>query len=435
MSKRIPLLVAVTALTLWLGSFVINNLLAASLIAYGGDAASRAAAVARAPSNPHALAAQGKFLLYRADSPEPAAGIEWLERAAQLTPRDYRFRLELARAYETNGQAAQAEQAFKRAIELAPRYFEPHWALANYYLRSNASEPALDELRQALQLSGETVGQTDGWAALNAYDAVRQTLGMNLAALERIAPPDAIAQAYLVKYLAEHEALEPALAKWRALTPGASAREKGSLREMSFGLLSATQSAGRFSDARAVWQRWLAVEGPATEDLQANLIANPGFEREPVFARFPELADGFDWRMRPHAEVRARRDDAQAHTGAYSLRLTLATLMHSEFQQVAQLIALAPQKQYRLRCFVKTQNAPERAPYLEITDAQQPQLYALRLPLPAGTNDWRELSLMFTTPADTRGGRLTVRVPQLLEPRAGEIWLDDFSLEVIEAAQ
>lgn len=429
MSKRLPLLILVIALVWLQGSFIIKNLLATSLIAYGEQAASRDWAVAYAPYNAAVRAARGKYLLYRAESPNLAEGIAELERATNASPFDYRYWLELGRAYETNQQTAQAEQALKRAQTLAPRYFETHWALANFYLRSGRTDEALRAFRQALELSGETAGLTDARAALNAYDAIAQALGMNLNALRQVAPPDVRAQAYLAKYLAEHQALDPALDVWRALEANLSSNIKN-CRPAVFGLLAALQAAGRFGDARGVWQSFLQAEGRAAALSNNNLLNNAGFEHAPVFEDFPDLTDGFDWRLRPHPEVQARRDDLLAHSGRYALRLSFAIGMKSEFAHVSQLVAAGPQQIYRLRYFVKTNKLSDPAPYIELTDAQQPGLFSIRSALPTGTNDWREQTLMFTTPMDTRGLRLTIRAPQTLAANNAEVWLDDFKLEL-----
>lgn len=435
MSKRLPLLIAVIALAWLNGSFISKNLIATSLVAYGEEAASRDLAVAYAPHHPAVRAARGKYLLYRADPLNPTEGIAELERAAAVSPFDYRYWLELGRAYETNNQTAQAEQSLNRAQSHAPRYFETHWALANFYLRSGRTDEALRVFRQALALSGEVVNQTDPVAALNAYEAIAQALGMNLKALRQVAPPDVRAQVYLAKYLAEHQALDPALETWRKLKPNLSINVQ-SCRPAIFGLLAATRAAGRFTDARAIWQSFLQAEGRTTASADNNLLNNAGFEHPPVFEDFPDLTDGFDWRLRPHSEVQARRDDLLAHNGRYALRLSFAIRMKSEFQHVTQLVAAGPQQIYRLRYFVKTSKVSDPAPFIEITDAQQPGLFSIRSALPTGTHDWREQTLMFTTPADTHGLRLTIRAPQTLAVNSGfnaEVWLDDFSLELNNA--
>ncbi len=422
MSKRLPLLIAVLALALWLGSFIVKQFIATSLIAFGNEMESRALAAAYAPANPQVLAARGKYLLYRADASQPAEGLAELERAVKASPFDYRFWLELGRGYESDNQTAQAERAYQQARTLAPRYFETHWAVANFYLRTARAEEALRAFRTALELSGEKAGETDARAARNAYEAVAQGLGMNLAALRQIAPPDARAQAYLAKYLAEHQALDAALELWRAL-PASSLPER---RDLLSSLLTAAQGSGRFQDARDLWRAF--VLGTGAPDWPApNLIYNSGFERE--FINDPA---GFDWQAAAHTEVFARRDDAQAHAGRYVWRMTFAAQMKSELFGPTQLLVVEPNKQYRLRFFAKTTKVPDRAPFIELTDAERPQLFAVRAPVPTGTQDWREVALTFTTPVETRALRLTIHAPRLFEVNTGniaEVWLDDFSLE------
>ncbi|MBI1763563.1 MAG: hypothetical protein HYR56_19230 [Acidobacteria bacterium] len=423
MHRRLLLLIIVLAPALFCGAFIIRQFLATSLIISGNEGSSRLIAAAYAPSNPYALAAYGKFLLYDAEAPQPATGLLELESAVKASPFDYRFWLILARGYESDNQIAQAERAYQQAQTLAPRYFETHWTLANFYLRSARTGEALREFRVALELSGETAGETDARATLNAYEAVAQGLGMNLAVLRQIAPPDARAQAYLAKYLAEHQALDPALEIWRGLPPNAP-RER---RDILSSLLAAAQANGRFQAARELWRTFMLSTG--TPDWTApNLIYNSGFERE--FITDPA---GFDWQPAAHAEVFLRRDDAQAHAGRYVWRMTFAAQMKSELFGPAQLLVVEPNTQYRLRFFAKTTKAPDNAPFIELTDAVRPQLFAVRAPVPTGTQDWREIALTFTTPAETRALRLTIRAPQLTEVNTGhiaEVWLDDFSLEI-----
>jgi tetratricopeptide (TPR) repeat protein len=424
MYKRLSLFITALTLALFSGIFIIKQLLATSLIAFGNEAESRALAVHYAPSNPQVLTARGKYLLYRAETPQPAEGLAALEGAVKASPFDYRFWLELARGYESSNQTAQAERAYQQAQRLAPLYFDTHWAAANFYLRTARVNEALREFRRALELSGETSDTTDARAALNAYAAVAQGLGMNLEALRQIAPPDAQAQAYLAKYLAEHQALDPALEIWRNL-PAYAQPER---RDLLSSLLTAAQTNGRFQEARELWRS--TVLGNGAPDWDAlNLVYNGGFERE--FITHPT---GFDWQPTSHTEVFLRRDDTQAYTGRYVWRMTFASQMKSELNGPTQLLVVEPNKAYRLRFFAKTTKVPDNAPFIELTDAERPQLFAVRAPVPTGTQDWREVALTFTTPAETRALRLTIRAPHLTEVNTGriaEVWLDDFSLEAV----
>lgn len=425
-SFRWVIFLAVLALAGWVGTFIVKQFVATALLAYGETSASRERAVEAAPSNPLVQAAQGKYLLYRAAAPEPAAGLAALERAVVASPFDYRFWLELGRGYAADNQTAAAERALRQALQLAPRYFETHWALANFYLRVDRAAEALPVFRQALELAAEPFGSeaqaVKARAALNTYEVITQALGLNLDALRQVTPPDAHAQAALAKFLADHGAFEVALATFNALSAEAQRGERAALES----LLAAAQLQRRFREARALWLNAEQLEAAAAQPL----IFNAGFERA-----FSSLPNGFDWWLAaPHAEVRVRRDDAQPHTGRYALRLTFAAQMQSELQSYSQLLVVAPQTRYRLRFWVKTAKAPERGPFLELTDAVNPQLFALRAALPSGTQGWQEQALVFTTPAESHGLRLGLRAPQLLDVNTGnitEIWLDDFSLEAL----
>jgi hypothetical protein len=436
MLKRLPLLIAVIALAIWLSDFIIKNFLAVSLIAYGEDGASRDRAVAYAPSNPRVIAARGKYLLYRADPPRDQEAIAELQRATLLTPRDYRFWLELGRAYENTGKADRAEKALRRAVELAPRYFETRWAFANFLLREGRAEEALSDLRKAVELSGGVEPYPNHAATMNALSMVAGVFGNDLAALRGIIPTGNVSQIYLAEFLANHEALDQALEIWRR----SSADERGHYRRLLFQLLPATQNKGRFAEMREVWRSLMALEGDDPDDSAENLMINAGFERPPLSDKYPSLASpptGFDWTMRHHPEVVARRDRLERHSGSYSLRLSFNSAMSSEFENVSQLILVEPSQTYRLSYFVKSkQISSQEPPYVEIADAMDATSFNLRSPAPSGTTEWIEQSLVFIAPEKTRAIRLTIRSPRLgaIDPlRIGEVWFDDFKLWKFEA--
>lgn len=434
MLKRLPLLIIVVALAIWLGSFIIKNFLGVSLIAYGLadglEDASRDAAVRFASGNPEVLAARGRYLLYRADPPRFAEATGDLERAVQVSPRDYRFRLELAKAYESDGDAARAEATLQTAVELAPKYFETRWALANLRLRLGQTEAALDDLRAAIELSGGSSPRPDYNATFNAFNVAAGAVGVNLEALRRVAPSDNVSQAYLAGFLASRDALDQSLQMWR----GMSADDPDSSRSLIFQLLHELQVKGRFTEEKEVWDRLMSLEGRKA-NASDNLMSNSGFEEPPLaetYALLVEPPTGFDWVLRRHTEVRAQRQNEEKHTGTYALQLTFAASMRSEFREISQLIAVEPARTYRLSYFVKTKNiSTETPPLIEISDARPQGIFIARSVAPSGTNDWVEQSVTLTTHAGTQGLRLTVRSPQLTtidRSRIAEVWLDDFKL-------
>lgn len=440
MNKRLPLLIAVLALAVWAGNFIIKNFLAASLVAYGqrdgNQTESLNAAVGYAPANAEVLAARARFLLNQSDPPRVAEAIADLRAAVQSSPRDYRYWLELGKAYDADSQTSEAEASMQRAVELAPRYFEARWALANLRLRAGKTETSLEDFRQAVALSGSLYGNAepppDRNATLNAYNAIAGALGMNLKALRRVTPPDNAARGYLAEFLSGHDAQDQALEIWRQLP----AENSINYRTLVAQLTRELQAKNRFSEANAVWQKFSVAEGfPANGET--NLITNGGFEQTPLrekYAAEVDLGETFDWAIRRHPEVRALRSNTNPHAGSIALHLTFNSSMNSGFGEISQLIAVEPSRQYRLSYFVKTKNVsalPTETPFIGITDATNPALFNLRSFAPSGTNDWSEQAITFSVPENTRGLRLTIHAPQLRtidNLRIAELWLDDFKL-------
>ena len=201
-----------------------------------------------------------------------------------------------------------------------------------------------------------------------------------------------------------------------------------SQRNLLFKLLTETQQANRWNDAREVWSRLLTHEGGASADL----ITNGGFERQPVNERYPELTNGFDWQIEGHAEVAADRTELAARTGTQSLRLRLVARLAEPFHHVTQRVVVAPNATYRLRFWVKASELPSDVPYLEIADAAAPPGFRLTAAFPRQTDDWQEQSLRFTVPATTNVIALRLCVPVMTTldlNRRNTVWLDDVSLQ------
>lgn len=434
MPLRLFLFITTLICTVLIGRFIFRDFIGQALIAYGETAETRNTAVTFAPDNPEVLAARARYFLYRADPIQPDKALTDLLHAVAAASHDYRYYVELSKAYEMDGDLPRAEDTMQRAVSLAPRYFETHWALANLRLRAGRTEESLPEFRTALELSGGAYAPLPS-AAFSAYGAVTQALGQDLAALQKITPADALSQSYLADYLVQsgdQAGLDAALDLWRRLPQ----EDLRAWHRLTFRLLARTQQVGRFADEQKLWRRLLEREAERngmTESL--NLITNAGFEWVPVseiYQGYEGAQAGFDWVFTAlHPQVRARRDESAAHGGTQSLHLTFNAVMRSEFQHVSQLVPVEPNRSYQLSYFVKTERMPAEPPFLEIQDAIQPGQFSLRSVIPAGDTDWRELTLRFTTLPTTRALRLVICAPAMTtfsSTSPGEVWLDDFSL-------
>ena len=98
-----------------------------------------------APADPMPvwLAATREKGNFSTESLEKSIGL--FEKVVQRSPYDFRWWIELGRAYEQAERPESAERAFARAVELAPNYTYPHWQFGNFYLRQNRSEEAVSE--------------------------------------------------------------------------------------------------------------------------------------------------------------------------------------------------------------------------------------------------------------------------------------------------
>lgn len=429
---RTLLFILILVGSLLVGRWIYRGFMAEALIAWGDGETTRDEALALAPANPAVIAARAKYLSYRAEVPDGAQGLAELRRAVRLVPGDYRYWLELGRAAENLGEAEVAAAAYTRARELAPRYFETHWTWANFRLRNGEVEEAVAAFHQALLLSENRPGVTNGRAALNVYDALTQARGLDLQLLRRVAPTETVAQSYLAWYLANRQELDPALEIFRQLPHEDSTPQHELIRE----LLRTAQGLGRYAEAREVWSVLRAIAGlPA--GTPGNLIENGGFEQEPLGERYPALGDGglgFDWQLTRHPEVVARRDDERPAGGKRSLFVSFTMGMTTPFANLSQLVLVEPGQRYSLTFQVRTRNipaAPLLPPAIGIVDAQRPETLSLSVPIPAGSGEWQPVSLDFVAPPETRAIRVVLRSPlyrELNGVNRVELQLDDFSL-------
>jgi tetratricopeptide (TPR) repeat protein len=423
------------------GRWVWRQSVAVALIEWADDADSRDLALRYAPDNPAVIAARAKYLAYRAAVPDTEQGLAGMRRAVSLTPGDYRYWLELGRMAETHGDQAAAALALDRARSLAPRHFETHWTWANFKLRNGEAEEAIASFHRALLISENRPGVTNGRAALNVYDALTQSLGLDLRTLNQVAPPDEIAQSWLAWYLAAQGELDPALEIFRRLPRHGD----GAAPELAAQLLLAAQRAGRYAEAGEVWtvvRRFSA----APEKPPAELVENGGFEEAPLTERIATLRDsglGFDWVIKRHPEVVAVRDDDRPYRGGRSMQVSFPRAMTTPYAGLSQLILVEPGRSYQLVFHCRTQSLASETPWIEVVGlevgagAESPSLPLLRSSLPREAVEWQRVELTFAVPPGVVATRLVLRSPRydvVDGLRRTRLWLDDLSLTPIGGA-
>lgn len=371
------------------------------------DGADRA--VGLSLSDPEAHLIRGALL--KADNRLNEA-IKEYEQAAALRPRDYVLWLELGLARDEAEKQAEAINAFKEAIILAPDYAEPHWQLGNVLLRAGRTDEAFLEMRRAAQSNHALLPQLID-LAWNIYNG-------DVPSVEHAAQPQSsAARLALARFAARHGKAADAARIFRTI--------ENVLEEDRRAFLAELLAAREFNVAYEVW----ATMPGRSASHSGSGFTDGGFEEQ---INFDE--QGFGWRIaRNLAQVRISIDKAQPHGGSSSLRLDWSGDSNPTSQIVSQIIPVEPNARYRLRFAVRTEELVTGGlPLIAIVDAnaRDSTTLAQSEPLPPNTAPWQERCVEFTCGKETQAVLVILRRQSCSSgtcPVFGRLWLDDFSLQ------
>src|SRR5258706_1591305 len=164
-------------------------------------------------------------------------------------------------------------------------------------------------------------------------------------------------------------------------------------------------------------------------DARPEAVTNASFEKN---------VDGdadarFGWRvMRVDPRFEAIIDPKVKHEGSRSLRITFKSFNKPGLANIYQTIVVEPNKKYRLHFWVRTENLKSAGePLLEVQNGNDGKLMARSQAFSAGTNDWQEMTVDFTTPENCNA--INVRTGRVYCgedcPISGTFWYDDFEID------
>ena len=372
-----------------------------------------------APDDPLSHWSAGQVELKEFSPEQLAQAVRHFEEAVSLSPNDYRMWMDLGRARERAGDSAGSENAFRRAVELAPSYSYPRWYLGNLLLRLGRSEEAFAELRRA--------GEMDKRLRPQIFNLAWRVYGEDIGVVERAVGDSAAARTDLAIYLIGQERVDEALRIWSGLSPA----EKKEQRETGDALIKALVAARRY---RAVLEasRDLAPQGASLP--QAEQFFNAGFETDAA----PVVANVFGWQVDPRPEAQIAIDPRTSHQGSRSLRVIFNAPTKFDFNNIAQLVVVEPSTAYHFECYVIARNLRTAgAPTIEIIDAMDGKtVLGTSQPLSIDNSDWQRITIDFKTNDKTeavtvRTDRASCGPKMAVCPVMGTVWYDDFNLQRI----
>jgi hypothetical protein len=369
------------------------------------------AAVDLAPRDPRAKSLVASKLKEDFDPDNIEASVKVLEEAVRLSPYDFRWWIELGRAYEQAEKFAEAERAFLRAVDLAPSYTFPHWQIGNFYLRQDRTEEAFAQLTKTTEKSIVYREQV--------FSLAWDYFDKDPAKVEQLSADTADVKATLAMFFAQRGAAQDSLRVWNSIP----AEERGNHPDV-LTIITQNLYSKRFYRQALEFSKQSGIDA----DAAAESITNSGFEK---FIGDPE-ATLFGWRInRSDSKLDIQTDPTVKTEGLKSLKLNFKTYPKPDLNNVVQLVAVEPSGRYNVSFMLRTENLRTGGePLIEIVDANSSMVIAATPRFPLGSSDWQRMTVEFTVPEKCEGIMIrTSRIPcGELCPISGTIWYDDFKI-------
>jgi tetratricopeptide (TPR) repeat protein len=342
-----------------------------------------------------------------------ADAVREYQLAVILSPNDYRYWMELGRSLEASGDLAGGEKALQRAVDLAPAYSHPRWQYGNLLVREEKLDEAFVQLARA--------AEADQQMRPPVFNLAWQVFNGDVDKIATAACPSAAVRMEFATYLVSQAKVDDAIRVWRSINPA----ERKAQNELDEAFKDSLKQSKHF---RALFEVMREIEpdsdGPAPEQFW-----NGGFER----SLEPTREKSFYWLInsRPQAQVGI---DTTAHSGHGGLRIVFKSPDRLDTIPVAQAIVVAPDTQYHLEFYLRTQELISGAtPLVLVVDAANDAALVASPPAPSGTHDWQRISLDFKTGPKADGIIVKLSRGSCGEnqvcPIFGTIWYDDFSLQ------
>jgi tetratricopeptide (TPR) repeat protein len=417
---RLLLLALLIAACVW-SYFVVRWYIGNTLAEYFDPAANNLQvaemAASLAPDDPLTHWRLAQVSLKNLPLDQQAQALAQFEKAVALSPNDYRFWVALGTASEQAGNRDRAEQALKKAVELAPSYAYPHWYLGNLLLRSSRYDEAFVELRRAAEADAELQTQQ--------FNLVWEVYKPDPEALKRAIGDDSLARAKFALYLVNRKEFETGLKIWDAIGPD----EKKSNKESGEALVNSLVTAWRYHDAVKVWND---LVGDTNNRIEIGRVFDGGFDDASRYG--PEMP--FTWQVQQVLGVQIGLDPTRSHSGASSLRLLFNVRTNLEGLNVMQLVPVAPGTEYEVEFYVKSEELETGGPpIVQIVDPTTSGVIVTSPYVAIGDSEWTRVALPLKTGDKTEALLIKIERPSCgtkeapICPIFGSVWYDDFSFK------
>jgi len=416
---RIALLLCSCVLAFILSFFSIRNAVAAHYL--GSDTRDGyERAVRIEPHNARNWYLLGRSYLYDLDQPDPARAVTALRMAVDLDPYSVEAMVDLAEAYDGEGEAGKARAAFLSAQRVYPLSADVAWSYGNFLLRQGDDGAGFAQLRKALELDPKRAAEAFSRAA-------REEPDVNVV-LDKVVPPSALTYLPILHILSDAGDLDAAQMVWNRLIGLHPSVALGEVVPFFNALIHARRPA----DAAQLWLQAVAIMiNPPPDDPPGSLLWDGGFE-----SGFS--GGGFSWQFLPASrDTQIGFDTAEKHSGARSMRILFNGRENVNFSDVCHPFVPEPGKHYLLTGWVKTQSlTSSEGVRLEVFAFSGKGNVAAQTDEIHGTQPWTQLQLSWTAPQDSGFGHVCAKRNMSALPGShiqGAAWMDDFGMVPVDA--
>lgn len=361
-----------------------------------------------APQTHLALAVLNEQTFLPEDLQKSLAGYE---KAASLAPHDYQLWFALGKARERFGDAAGAETALKKAVELAPNYSRIQWAYGNVLLRQGKTGEGFVEMRKAAEGDKKFINPlvTTAWQIFDGDIAqIKQNVGDSMQ-INFVLPT----------FLAQQNRYDEAFAIWDSLPAEV---KKTTFKENGEDFFNRLIEAKKYRDALRVKTD---IRESGAENFAVGIIFNGSFETD-----IKPNTDIFGWQIAEGTQPQIGFDIAQKKGGNQSLVIFFNSPNGQDFRSLSQIVIVESGKSYSFEGQFKSNLKTSATIKWEIVDVLEGKILA-STEAAAASADWTSFNADFTVPENTQA--VTIRLAREVCkttscPISGKIWFDDFNL-------
>jgi tetratricopeptide (TPR) repeat protein len=358
----------------------------------------------------------GRSYLYDFEQPDPVRAIDAFRKSIALDPYSAEAMLDLATAYDGEGDTRQARAAYVAAKRVYPLSADVSWSYGNFLLRQGELDAAFAEIRKSVELEPKR-----GAEAFSR--AIRVQPDVNVV-LDKAVPPLTAVYLPIIQIYSSAGDLDTAQAVWQRLV---GLRQKVPMREMVLFFDGLFQQR-RIADAKRLWPEALAMmQNAPPADPAGSILWDGGFESAYT------LGGGFTWRFVPATrDTQISSDPSEKHSGERSIRILFNGRQNLNFEDVCHNIAPEPAKHYLLTAWIRTQSlTSSEGVRLLLFAFSKSGNQTVTTEEVHGTQPWTKVQLEWTAPADAEFGAVCVKRNMSDQPGndiQGAAWIDDVSL-------